>query len=93
MTARGDGNNRSGSRAPGGLKDAIEKQLVAAGLVRPRLVDVHGAGRYCSISPWTIRELHWAGKLSAVRLGRRLLFDLRDLDALIEQNKVREPAR
>ncbi len=59
--------------------------------LRPRLVDVHGAALYLGeISPWTVREMHWRGDLPAVRLGRRLLFDVRDLDTLIERNKVRE---
>lgn len=55
--------------------------------VRPRLVDVHGAGAYLGISSWTVRELVWTKKLPEVRIGRRLLFDVRDLDALVERNK------
>ena len=59
-----------------------------------RLLDVDGAAAYYSVSAWTIRDLHAAGRLPRVRLPllgdrecRRLLFDVRDLDKLIEQSK------
>lgn len=32
----------------------------------------------------------WRGEIPEVRIGRRLLFDLVDLDALIEHSKRRE---
>jgi len=37
----------------------------------------------------SVRRLVWAGKLHVVKLTRRLLVDLRDLDRLIEQSKDR----
>ncbi len=55
--------------------------------VRPRLLNIHQAGEYLSLSPWTIREMIWRGELPEVRMGRRLLVDQRDLDALVDRNK------
>jgi Helix-turn-helix domain len=61
-----------------------------------RLLDVYDAARYLSVSSWSIRDLCAAGRLPRVRLPlagdrekRRLLFDLRDLDTLIERSKDR----
>jgi len=45
------------------------------------------AAVYLGLSPWTIRELVWKGQLPVVRMTRKLLFDLRDLDRVVEQAK------
>lgn len=64
----------------------------------PRLLDVKAAASYLGgISTWTLRALVGDGHLRPVRLpsvrhrgeqGRRLLFDRRDLDALIDTWKA-----
>jgi excisionase family DNA binding protein len=54
-----------------------------------RLFTLPEAAAYLGVSPWTVRELQWAGKLPRVDLGRKLLFDRTDLDALIERHKER----
>jgi Helix-turn-helix domain len=61
----------------------------------PRLLDVQAAAKYLSVSVWTIRDLEAAGELRRVRLPlgrsevRRLLFDRRDLDRLVD--RCRDP--
>ncbi len=55
-----------------------------------RLYTVEEAAQYLAISPWTMRELGWADKVPPVRFNRRVYFDLRDLDELIERNKFTE---
>ena len=52
-----------------------------------RLLTLPEAAAYLGVSPWTVRELQWSGKLPRVDLGRKLLFDRADLDALIERQK------
>jgi excisionase family DNA binding protein len=54
-----------------------------------RLLALPEAAAYLGLSPWTVRELQWKGKLPRVDLGRKLLFDRADLDALIERQKER----
>jgi len=61
---------------------------------RARLLDVEAAAAYLSVSTWTIRDLEAAGELQRVRLPlpghrevRRLLYDVRDLDRLVEGSK------
>ena len=63
--------------------------------IASRLVDVAGAAAYLGgISEWSVRDLHASGSLPRVRLPlggdrelRRLLFDVRDLDKLVELSK------
>jgi excisionase family DNA binding protein len=56
----------------------------------PRLVNIKEAARYLSCSVWALRQLEWAGELPSVRnLGKRILFDIRDLDALVTKKKER----
>ena len=84
-------------RKPGRPKktgDTLPEQATQKLGLQPRLVDVEGAAAYLSVSPWTIRDLQTSGRLPRVRLPlrddreiRRLLFDVRYLDALIEQSR------
>jgi hypothetical protein len=62
-----------------------------------RLLDLDGAATYLSVSTWTLRDWVSAGVVGRVRLPggagnrdgtlARLLFDVRDLDRLIELGK------
>ncbi len=62
----------------------------------PRLVDVHAASAHLSVSVPTLRGLVRDGEIVPVRLpssrrpgdvSRRLLFDVRDLDAVVDRWK------
>jgi len=70
----------------------------------PRLVDRHGAAKYLGVGHTTVDRLIQSGALAVVRLPverhartnvgipgrtRRLLIDVRDLDALIERSRER----
>ena len=55
--------------------------------VAPRLFSLKRAAEYLGISYWTIRDYIFRGELPSVRLGRRVLVDVRDLDALVEKYK------
>lgn len=57
---------------------------------QPRLLSLRDAAAALSLSHWTVRELIWRGDLPSVRVGRRILVDVRDLDAFIERNKQTE---
>ena len=82
------------TRMNGGPSDSAGvRQTPALSPLTPRLLDVRGAAAYLGVSTWTIRDLDAAGRLPRVRLTlagrecRRLLFDVRDLDRLIEVSK------
>jgi excisionase family DNA binding protein len=58
-------------------------------LVAPeaRLLDVPRAAQYLSTSTWCVRTLAWEKRVPFLRLGKKVLFDRRDLDAYVETLK------
>ena len=55
-----------------------------------RLFTLSEAGQYLGRSTWSVRRLIWRGALPQVRAGGRVHVDVRDMDAFIDRNKVRE---
>ena len=57
----------------------------------PRLLSLKEASSYIGLSIWGLRDRVWAGDIPVVRFngGRKMYVDVKDLDALIEDNKVR----
>ena len=65
--------------------------LEAIAPVHPRLLDLPSAALYLGVSVWTVRDLEAADIIPRVRVPlpdhkelRKVLFDVHDLDALIE---------
>ena len=56
--------------------------------IAKRLLNEKEAANYLGRSVWGIREMRYAGKLPFVKDGRRVLFDILDLDAWIERTKT-----
>jgi excisionase family DNA binding protein len=54
----------------------------------PRLLNVEGAAAYLSMTEDALRHKVANRKIPAVRADRHLRFDVRDLDAWIEENKA-----
>lgn len=55
-----------------------------------RLFSLPEAAIYLGRSTWSVRRLIWNGELPQVRAGGRVHVDVRDMDAFIDRNKVRE---
>lgn len=53
----------------------------------PLLLDIHGAARALSATPWAIRSLLWDGKIPFIKIGRRFLLVPADLRAYIAREK------
>jgi hypothetical protein len=74
----------------GDARTAKDHKSVAPAFT-PRLLNLAAAGHYLGISPWSVRELVWAGWLPVVKIPRtdgtgdmnRVLIDRNDLDAFI----------
>ncbi len=62
----------------------------SAGRINKRLYSIPEAAAYLGRSVWSMREMVWAGKLPAVRDGRRIFIDLEDMNRWIAQNKIKE---
>jgi excisionase family DNA binding protein len=71
------------------LIDAIVAGVVAGSSSGgPRLLNVEGAAAYLSMTEDALRHKVANRKIPAVRADRHLRFDVRDLDAWIEENKA-----
>ena len=57
--------------------------------IKPRLLTVKEASTYLGRSVPSVRELIWSGSLPIVRVGRRIHFDIGDLEKWIEAHKTR----
>jgi excisionase family DNA binding protein len=55
-----------------------------------RLLTLKETAAYLGVSVWTVRGLVWKERLPVVRLTRRLHFDKRDVDRLIDVSKDAE---
>lgn len=56
----------------------------------PRLFGMRKAAEYMGVSYDVLKGYRFRGELPSVKLGRRILIDVRDLDALIEKKKYIE---
>jgi excisionase family DNA binding protein len=79
---------QSGTR----VSRSIGSNDTAAGLCR-RLFTINEAGAYLALGPWRVRSLIWAGELAFIKLGRRILIDRKDLDALLDSKKQKHGTR
>jgi excisionase family DNA binding protein len=71
------------------MADAIADRLESRQGARRRLLDVEQAAEYLSTSESGIYNLVADDKLRPVRIDRKLRFDVRDLDRLIDDGKTR----
>jgi excisionase family DNA binding protein len=55
--------------------------------IKKRLYTVSEAADYLGRSVNAIREMQWAGKLPYIKDGKRILFDIRDMDSWIESHR------
>ena len=69
------------------VTDTQTMNNLSTGRLEKRLYDVSEASRYLGMSVWGLREMYYHGKITAVRIGRRMLFDILDLDQWIEDHK------
>jgi len=72
-------------RISDGLIEAMKNKSIIK-----RLYNVSEAADYLGRSVNAIREMQWAGKLSYIKDGKRILFDIRDMDSWIESHRQTE---
>lgn len=53
----------------------------------PLLLDIHGAARLLSATPWAVRSLLWDNKIPFVKIGRKHLISPDDLREFIQREK------
>ena len=57
-----------------------------------RLMNIRDAARYLGTTPATLYTKIWRREITFVKIGRSVRFDVKDLDALIEESKVKPDA-
>ena len=90
-TPKGQASERKGALTRARVRITSARPPKPPPLTR-RLYDIQAVAAYLGIPPHTVREMIWRGDLPYVRLGRRQYLDIKDVDALIEGNKMREGA-
>jgi len=68
-------------------KQKVAKEQGIDSPLRQRLYSLKQASIYLGRGPWGMRELYWSGKIPVVRDGKKIFFDIRDLDNYVEKNK------
>jgi excisionase family DNA binding protein len=68
--------------------DLLKKPKKKAAGALKRLYSISEAAFYLGRSVDALREMQWAGKIPFVKDGRRVLFDIRDIDEWIDGNKT-----
>ena len=53
-----------------------------------RLLTASEAGEYLGLAEWTVRQWASMGRITKVKMGKALKFDLEDLDRLIAKSKI-----
>ena len=77
-------SRRRGLYAP----DECETQSSGGTAVRRRLLNVSQAAQYLGRTPKSIRHLVQRRRLQCIRADGRVMFDVSDLDAWIDMNRV-----
>jgi excisionase family DNA binding protein len=77
-------SRRRGLYAP----EECEPQSSGGTAVRRRLLNVSQAAQYLGRTPKSIRHLVQRRKLRCIRADGRVMFDVSDLDAWIDMNRV-----
>ena len=90
-TPKGQASERKGSLTRARVMVSSARLPKVPPLTR-RLYDIQAIAAYLGIPAYTVREMIWRGDLPCVKIGRRQYLDLKDVDALIEGNKMREGA-
>jgi predicted site-specific integrase-resolvase len=70
-------------------RSGIKENIMAQGIINPRLLPLKDAANLLGLTLWALRERIWAGQIPVVRFpgGRKMYIDSKDIDQLVERNK------
>jgi excisionase family DNA binding protein len=69
------------------IADAVAHRLRDNGILAPRLLTLDQAATYLGLTKDALKAKVHMGRIPTVDLDKKLRFDRRDLDRIIEQNK------
>jgi excisionase family DNA binding protein len=64
----------------------MSKQQEAQAKLKQQFLGVQEAQELTGISKWTWRRWSYDGRVASVKLGKRLLIPLREIERLVEEN-------
>ena len=64
----------------------VESPL-AQSTVTPRCLSIREAAKLLGATAWFVRTLVWERRVPFLKLGKRIVFDVRDLEQFIEAQK------
>jgi hypothetical protein len=69
------------------MEKAVRKKIAFAvkRALEPEYTSVDGAGELSSLSPWTWRRYVYEGKVSSVKIGKRLLIPLSEIRLVLAE--------
>jgi excisionase family DNA binding protein len=56
--------------------------------IEPRLLSIKDAALYLGATIWAVRSLAWNRAVPYLKIGNRILFDKKDLDTYIDDQKT-----
>ncbi len=71
--------------------EELNKPKTTQGIGDPlpkRLYTLPEAAHYLGRTDWSMRELAWKGSIPVIREGKRIFFDIRDLEAYIGKHRM-----
>ena len=69
------------------IADAVANRLKDTGIVAPRLLTLDQAATYLGLTKDALKAKVHLGRIPTVDLDKKLRFDRKDLDRIIDQNK------
>jgi len=66
----------------------MKAQRISNPQIQKRLYSINDASVYLGRSVWAVREMLWAGKMSYVKDGKRILVDINDMNDWIDRSKT-----
>ncbi len=65
----------------------METELNSKKVVTKRYVNIKEVSEYTSLPVKSLYELAGTGRIPSIKLGRRVLFDLQDIDKIMDSSK------
>jgi excisionase family DNA binding protein len=69
------------------IADAVANRIRDAGIVAPRLLTLDQAATYLGLTKDALKAKVHLGRIPTVDLDKKLRFDRRDLDRIVDQSK------
>ena len=85
MTINGHGTGKDNSRSRMAAKS--QPRIADVESVAQRYLSLKGAAQYTSLSYYNLREMCYLRRLPSIKVGKRILIEIADLDEFLQARK------